>query len=87
MEALIGFIAPLNDAGYKAQILYSDKSSSVAYYVSGKNKQALAAYKDEVEKLLTDAHGVPRKIVVANTEIKSMIVEIILCISGLIIIV
>lgn len=65
-----GFIAPLNDAGYKAQILYSDKSSSVAYYVSAKNKQALAAYKDEVEKLLTDAHGAPRKIVVANTEIK-----------------
>ena len=65
-----GFIAPLNDAGYKAQILYSDKSSSVAYYVSGKNKQALAAYKDEVEKLLIDAHGTPRKIIVANTEIK-----------------
>lgn len=65
-----GFIAPSNDDGYKAQILYSDKSSSVAYYVSAKNKQALAAYKDEVEKLLTDAHGEPRKIVVANTEIQ-----------------
>ncbi len=64
-----GFIAPSNTAGYNAQILYSDKSSSVTYYVNGKNKQALQAYKQEVEKLLTDAYGLPHNISSGSVQI------------------